>query len=46
LNVNVRRSPSGFIIPYDQYMESVKHRTSVGARFRMRFEGEGATEKR
>jgi hypothetical protein len=46
LNVNARTSPSEFIIPYDQYMESLKHNYSIGMRFRMRFEGEEAPEQR
>jgi hypothetical protein len=37
-------SPSEFIIPYDEYMESVKNNYSIGMRFRMRFEGEEALE--
>ncbi|KAM0826961.1 hypothetical protein ACQ4PT_068507 [Festuca glaucescens] len=37
-----RTSPSEFIIPYDQYMESVKNNYSIG----MRFEGEEAPEQR
>jgi hypothetical protein len=41
-----RTSPSEFIIPYDQYMESLKHNYSIGMRFRMRFEGEEAPEQR
>jgi len=41
-----RTSPSEFIIPYDQYMESVKNNYSIGMRFRMRFEGEEAPEQR
>uniref|UniRef100_A0A0E0JT39 Auxin response factor n=1 Tax=Oryza punctata TaxID=4537 RepID=A0A0E0JT39_ORYPU len=41
-----RTSPSEFIIPYDQYMESVKNNYSVAMRFRMRFEGEEAPEQR
>lgn len=41
-----RTSPSEFIIPYDQYMESVKNNYSIGVRFRMRFEGEEAPEQR
>ncbi|CAD6235158.1 unnamed protein product [Miscanthus lutarioriparius] len=41
-----RTSPSEFIIPYDQYMESVKNNHSIGMRFRMRFEGEEAPEQR
>jgi hypothetical protein len=39
-------SPSEFIIPYDQYMESVKNSYAIGMRFRMRFEGEEAPEQR
>ncbi|KAG8099983.1 hypothetical protein GUJ93_ZPchr0013g37620 [Zizania palustris] len=38
--------PSEFIIPYDQYMESVKNNYAIGVRFRMRFEGEEALEQR
>ncbi|KAL5227106.1 hypothetical protein ABZP36_015371 [Zizania latifolia] len=41
-----RTSPSEFIIPYDQYMESVKNNYAIGMRFRMRFEGEEAPEQR
>ncbi|KAG2603109.1 hypothetical protein PVAP13_5KG746900 [Panicum virgatum] len=41
-----RTSPSEFIIPYDQYMESLKNNYSIGMRFRMRFEGEEAPEQR
>jgi len=41
-----RTSPSEFIIPYDQYMESVKNNYSIGMRFRMRFEGEEAPAQR
>lgn len=41
-----RTSPSEFIIPYDQYMDSVKNNYSIGMRFRMRFEGEEAPEQR
>ncbi|KAG8078960.1 hypothetical protein GUJ93_ZPchr0007g3130 [Zizania palustris] len=41
-----RTSPSEFIIPYDQYMESVKNNYAIGVRFRMRFEGEEAPEQR
>ncbi|KAM0859752.1 hypothetical protein ACQ4PT_046985 [Festuca glaucescens] len=41
-----RTRPSEFIIPYDQYMESVKNNYSIGMRFRMRFEGEEALEQR
>lgn len=45
LNEN-RTSPSEFIIPFDQYMESVKTNYSIGMRFKMRFEGEEAPEQR
>ncbi|XP_008776920.2 auxin response factor 2A-like [Phoenix dactylifera] len=41
-----RTSPSEFIIPYDQYMESLKNIYSIGMRFKMRFEGEEAPEQR
>lgn len=41
-----RTSPADFIVPYDQYMESVKNNYSIGMRFKMRFEGEEAPEQR
>ncbi|CAN8264716.1 unnamed protein product [Cochlearia groenlandica] len=41
-----RTSPSEFIVPFDQYMESVKNSYSIGMRFKMRFEGEEAPEQR
>uniref|UniRef100_A0A5B6YQ85 Auxin response factor n=1 Tax=Davidia involucrata TaxID=16924 RepID=A0A5B6YQ85_DAVIN len=41
-----RTSPAEFIIPFDQYMESVKNNYSIGMRFKMRFEGEEAPEQR
>lgn len=41
-----RTSPAEFIIPYDQYMESVKNNYTIGMRFKMRFEGEEAPEQR
>ncbi|XP_043705451.1 auxin response factor 2B-like [Telopea speciosissima] len=41
-----RTSPAGFIVPFDQYMESVKNNYSIGMRFKMRFEGEEAPEQR
>ncbi|KAK9684349.1 hypothetical protein RND81_10G203900 [Saponaria officinalis] len=41
-----RTSPAQFIVPYDQYTESVKHHYSIGMRFKMRFEGEEAPEQR
>ncbi|KVH98104.1 Auxin response factor, partial [Cynara cardunculus var. scolymus] len=39
-------SPAEFIVPYDQYMESIKNNYSIGMRFKMRFEGEEAPEQR
>lgn len=41
-----RTSPSEFIVPYEQYMESIKNNHSIGMRFKMRFEGEEAPEQR
>ncbi|CAK7336815.1 unnamed protein product [Dovyalis caffra] len=41
-----RTSPAEFIVPFDQYMESVKNNYSIGMRFKMRFEGEEAPEQR
>ncbi|KAG5031873.1 hypothetical protein JHK85_015855 [Glycine max] len=41
-----RTSPAEFIVPYDQYMESLKNSYSIGMRFKMRFEGEEAPEQR
>ncbi|CAM8883541.1 unnamed protein product [Rhodiola kirilowii] len=41
-----RTSPTEFIVPFDQYMESVKNTYSIGMRFKMRFEGEEAPEQR
>ncbi|CAA3025760.1 auxin response factor 2-like [Olea europaea subsp. europaea] len=41
-----RTSPSEFIVPFDQYMESVKNNYLIGMRFKMRFEGEEAPEQR
>ncbi|XP_059643079.1 auxin response factor 2B-like [Cornus florida] len=41
-----RTSPAEFIIPFDQYTESVKNNYSIGMRFKMRFEGEEAPEQR
>ncbi|RZC59395.1 hypothetical protein C5167_006711 [Papaver somniferum] len=41
-----RTSPEEFIVPYGQYMESVKNSHSIGMRFKMRFEGEEAPEQR
>ncbi|KAK7318333.1 hypothetical protein RJT34_03032 [Clitoria ternatea] len=41
-----RTSPAEFIVPYDQYMESLKSNYTIGMRFKMRFEGEEAPEQR
>ncbi|KAL8226544.1 hypothetical protein R6Q57_016376 [Mikania cordata] len=41
-----RTSPAEFIVPFDQYMESIKNNYSIGMRFNMRFEGEEAPEQR
>ncbi|KAF5732249.1 auxin response factor 2 [Tripterygium wilfordii] len=41
-----RTSPAEFIVPFDEYMESVKSNYSIGMRFKMRFEGEEAPEQR
>lgn len=41
-----RTSPSEFIVPYDQYTESLKNNYSIGMRFKMRFEGEESPEQR
>uniref|UniRef100_A0A7N0RAK1 Auxin response factor n=1 Tax=Kalanchoe fedtschenkoi TaxID=63787 RepID=A0A7N0RAK1_KALFE len=41
-----RTSPTEFIVPLEQYMESVKNNYSIGMRFKMRFEGEEAPEQR
>ncbi|XVF08611.1 hypothetical protein REPUB_Repub07fG0017800 [Reevesia pubescens] len=41
-----RTSPAEFIVPFDQYMQSVKNNYSIGMRFKMRFEGEEAPEQR
>ncbi|KAI3929707.1 hypothetical protein MKX01_025875 [Papaver californicum] len=41
-----RTSPEEFIVPFGQYMESVKNSHSIGMRFKMRFEGEEAPEQR
>ncbi|XP_041998130.1 auxin response factor 2B-like [Salvia splendens] len=41
-----RTSPAEFIVPYDQYMESIKKNYAIGMRFKMRFEGEEAPEQR
>ncbi|KAL8154143.1 hypothetical protein V2J09_011903 [Rumex salicifolius] len=41
-----RTSPAEFIVPFDQYIESMKNNYSIGMRFKMRFEGEEAPEQR
>ncbi|KAI3985971.1 hypothetical protein MKX01_039053 [Papaver californicum] len=41
-----RMSPSEFLIPYDEYMSSVKNKYSIGLRFRMKFEGEECPKQR
>ncbi|XP_073048447.1 auxin response factor 2A-like [Primulina eburnea] len=41
-----RTSPAEFIVPYDQYVNSVKSNYSVGMRFKMKFEGEETPEQR
>lgn len=41
-----RASPMEFIVPYDQYMDTLKNNYSIGMRFRMRFEGEEGADKR
>ncbi|CAL0319806.1 unnamed protein product [Lupinus luteus] len=41
-----RTSPAEFIVPYNQYMESLKNRYTIGMRFKMMFEGEEAPEQR
>ncbi|KAK4264568.1 hypothetical protein QN277_025727 [Acacia crassicarpa] len=41
-----RTSPAEFIVPYEQYMESLKNNYTIGMRFKMKFEGEEAPEQR
>ncbi|KAE8665921.1 Auxin response factor 23 [Hibiscus syriacus] len=41
-----RTSPAEFIVPFDQFMESVKNNYSIGMRFKMRFEGVESPEQR
>ncbi|GMP87683.1 hypothetical protein CsSME_00039954 [Camellia sinensis var. sinensis] len=41
-----RATPAEFIVPFDQYMESIKSNYSAGMRFKMRFEAEEAPEQR
>lgn len=40
-----RASPSSFIVPVEKLMASLSNKLSVGMRFKMRFEGEDATER-
>ncbi|KAF5949184.1 hypothetical protein HYC85_015141 [Camellia sinensis] len=42
----LRTTPAEFIVPFDQYMESIKSNYSAGMRFKMRFEAEEAPEQR
>ncbi|CAD5177622.1 unnamed protein product [Musa acuminata subsp. malaccensis] len=41
-----RTCPTEFIVPFDQYVDSIKNNHSIGMRFKMRFEGEEAPEQR
>ncbi|XP_077249685.1 auxin response factor 7-like isoform X2 [Tasmannia lanceolata] len=41
-----RTSPSEFIVSVNNYLEARNHKLSVGMRFKMRFEGEEAPERR
>ncbi|XP_043713919.1 auxin response factor 7-like [Telopea speciosissima] len=41
-----RTSRSEFIISVNKYLEAQNHKLSVGMRFKMRFEGEEAPERR
>ncbi|KAH9323126.1 hypothetical protein KI387_017765 [Taxus chinensis] len=41
-----RVSPSEFIVPHSKYIETFNINVSVGMRFKMRFEGEDAPERR
>ncbi|KAI8000737.1 Auxin response factor 3 [Camellia lanceoleosa] len=43
---NPRASLSEFIIPFHKFSKSLSHSSSVGMRFKMRFETEDATERR
>ncbi|MCO5610865.1 hypothetical protein L7F22_065107 [Adiantum nelumboides] len=40
-----RASPSSFIVPDEKLLASLSNKLSVGMRFKMRFEGEDATER-
>lgn len=41
-----RASPSEFIVSVNKYLEARNHKVSVGMRFKMRFEGDEAPERR
>ncbi|KAI3927766.1 hypothetical protein MKW98_023367 [Papaver atlanticum] len=41
-----RTSPSEFLIPYEQYMNSIRCSFAVGTRFKMRIDCEEAPEER
>ncbi|KAF3430916.1 hypothetical protein FNV43_RR25646 [Rhamnella rubrinervis] len=41
-----RTSPAEFIVPCEEYMESIENNYPIGMRFKMRFEGEEAPEQR
>uniref|UniRef100_A0A1D1XYX7 Auxin response factor n=1 Tax=Anthurium amnicola TaxID=1678845 RepID=A0A1D1XYX7_9ARAE len=41
-----RTSPSEFVVSLNKYLEAKSHKLSVGMRFKMRFEGEEAPERR
>lgn len=41
-----RTSPAEFLVPFSQYMKSAEIDYSIGARFRMVFEGEEFAEQR
>ncbi|CAA7405122.1 unnamed protein product [Spirodela intermedia] len=41
-----RTSPSEFIVSLNKYLEAKNHKLSVGMRFKMRFEGDEAPERR
>ncbi|KAI5055157.1 hypothetical protein GOP47_0030302 [Adiantum capillus-veneris] len=40
-----RASPSSFIVPVEKLLASLSNKLSVGMRFKMRFEGDDATER-
>lgn len=41
-----RASPSSFVVPVEKLAASLSNKLSVGMRFKMKFEGEDATERR